>query len=417
MLIQSSSTAPPLEEFKIHLRTGRYAAAVQRHYVRVAQRFIDYLKRTNVAVEAAYVRELDDYLGRELRSWRRRYGRAPRDVVIWRRRYRTAVGTFLRFVHGQWPVPAPPETAVEMFHRDLLQGYDAWMREMRGLAPVTRATRATHALEFLTGLGPRGDRETLQNLSVRDIDMCMQPRCEGFRRTTIEGYVVCLRSFLRYLHSSGQTPSDLSKAVLGPRIYDYESVPSALRPEEVEAVLETTRQDGSPIGRRDYAFLMLLAVYGLRAGEIVALHLKDFDWKKDILHVRHSKTGSNSDLPLLREPGEAVLSYLEGARPESERRELFLQFQAPYGAYSSGAILNCVIRTRLKMAGISPSSKKGPHAFRHARAASLLHAGIPPKIIGDLFGHRSAKSIAVYLKLATEDLRAVGLNIPKEALS
>jgi integrase/recombinase XerD len=37
--------------------------------------------------------------------------------------------------------------------------------------------------------------------------------------------------------------------------------------------------------------LMLLATYGLRAGEIVALRLQDLDWRRDVLHVRHSKTG------------------------------------------------------------------------------------------------------------------------------
>ena len=65
--------------------------------------------------------------------------------------------------------------------------------------------------------------------------------------------------------------------MIGPRIYDDEQVPSALRPEEVQAVLETTRLDCSPIGRRDYAFLMLLATYGRRAGEIVTLSLEDID--------------------------------------------------------------------------------------------------------------------------------------------
>jgi integrase len=88
--------------------------------------------------------------------------------------------------------------------------------------------------------------------------------------------------------------------------------------------------------------LTLLAAYGLRAGEIVALRLEDIDWKKELLRVRHSKTGADSELPLLREPGEAVLSYLEKARPESEHRELFLQAQAPYRAYKHGSILNCV---------------------------------------------------------------------------
>ena len=147
---------------------------------------------------------------------------------------------------------------------------------------------------------------------------------------------------------------------------------------------------------------MLLATYGLRAGEIVAFRLEDIDWKKDILHVRHSKTGTESELPLLREAGEAVLSYLEKARPESKHRELFLQVHAPYRAYKHGSILNCVISARLKMAGITPRGRKGPHAFRHARAVSLLRAAVPLKIIGDVLGHRSAESTAVYLKLATE---------------
>src|SRR5438874_459331 len=84
----------------------------------------------------------------------------------------------------------------------------------------------------------------------------------SWRRQAIEDYTVCLRSFLRYLHGSGRTALDLSSTVIGPRIYDDEQIPSALRPEEVQTVVEATRQDCSPIGRRDYAFLMLLATYG-----------------------------------------------------------------------------------------------------------------------------------------------------------
>jgi site-specific recombinase XerD len=44
----------------------------------------------------------------------------------------------------------------------------------------------------------------------------------------------------------------------------------------------------------------------------------------------------------------------------------------------------------------------------------MLHAAVPIKQIGDVLGHRSAASTAVYLKLATEDLRAVALEIPGE---
>ena len=292
MPIQSSSTAPQLGEFEVHLRAERYAAQIQRRYLWIAQRFIGYLERKSIAVDAAHAPECEDFLRWELRSWRRRHGRDPRSIVEWRRRYKTAINVFLRFVHGHWPVIAIPSTAIEVFHRDLVQGYDGWMRDLRGLASVTRSTRTTQALEFLTELGPRGEQESLARLGVRDIDAYLQQRCKGSRRQTIEGYTVCLRSFLRYLHGSGRTAVDLSGTVLGPRIYDDEQIPSALRPEEIQAVLEVTRQDCSLIGRRDYAFLMLLATYGLRAGEIVALRLEDIDWKKDILRVRHSKTGA-----------------------------------------------------------------------------------------------------------------------------
>ena len=204
--------------------------------------------------------------------------------------------------------------------------------------------------------------------------------------------------------------------MIGPRLYDHETIPSALRPEEVKRVLEVTREDHSPSGMRDYAILMLLATYGLRAAEIVRLHVEDIDWRRDVLRVRHSKTGTYSELPLLREVGEAVLRYLQKVRPRSLHREVFLRLHAPYRPFKEGSILYSVTSARLKAAGVTPQGRKGPHAFRHARAVSLLRSGVPLKVIGDVLGHTSAEAIGVYLKLATEDLRAIGLELPSGVL-
>jgi hypothetical protein len=44
----------------------------------------------------------------------------------------------------------------------------------------------------------------------------------------------------------------------------------------------------------------------------------------------------------------------------------------------------------------------------------MLKAAVPVKEIGDVLGHRSANSANTYLKLASEDLRAVALEIPVE---
>jgi hypothetical protein len=45
---------------------------------------------------------------------------------------------------------------------------------------------------------------------------------------------------------------------------------------------------------------------------------------------------------------------------------------------------------------------------------TLLRVAVPVKHIGDILGHRSAESTAVYLKLAIKDLRDVSLEIPTE---
>ena len=412
MSTPSSGTTSRIDQLRLYLRTERYSASIQRAYLPLAQRFLDYLESKTLALETVSALELEEFLRWELRSFRKRHGRNPRRLRQWRWRYTSAIHKLGRLLPGQWPVAAAPATALEAFHRDVVQGYDAWLRALRGLAPVTRSKRVRQALQFLTALGPRGDREDLKQLNVRDIDAYVQQRCVGLRRASIEDCTGGVRDFLRYLHGSGRSVSDLSGTVIGPRIYDHELIPSALRAEEVEKVLKVTRQDLSPKGRRDYAFLLLLATYGLRAGEIIALRLDDIDWKKELLRVRHSKTETYSELPLLREPGEAVLSYLEKARPESTHREVFLHVHAPYRAYKDGSILHCVTAARLRAAGIVPLGRKGPHAFRHARAVSLLRAAVPLKTIGDVLGHKSARSTAVYLKLATEDLRAVGLDLP-----
>src|SRR5260370_29540935 len=163
---------------------------------------------------------------------------------------------------------------------------------------------------------------------------------------------------------------DLSTVVIGPTLYAYEGIPSALRAEDVQQVLKLTRRDRSAIGRRDYAILMLLSIYGLRAGEITALRLEDIDWKHSRLHVRHSKTGAHSTLPLLGKPGEAVLDYLRKGRPKTELRELFIRSRAPYRAFASGSSLYTPISRRLAQAAVTPTGKKGPPAFRPARAAT-----------------------------------------------
>jgi hypothetical protein len=149
---------------------------------------------------------------------------------------------------------------------------------------------------------------------------------------------------LRWLHASGRSAQDLSFCVRAPSLYALEGIPSALRPQEVTNILSVARHDRSAIGIRDYAILMLLAEYGLRAGEITNLRLDDVNWRKEVIRIRHRKTGVTTWLPLLPEVGEAILRYLQQSRPKTSFREIFIRGIAPYRPFIQVTTLEDVVK-------------------------------------------------------------------------
>jgi integrase/recombinase XerD len=268
------------------------------------------------------------------------------------------------------------------------------------------------ARRFLGWLGDRLTGEALCGLTLIDVDAFVKDRASTLQRRTLNGLATNIRSFLRWLHMTGQTARDLSCAVITPSLHAFEGIPSALRAQEVKKALAVTRQDRTPKGIRDYAILVLLSTYGVRAGEITALRLDDIDWRKETIRIRHSKTYATSYLPLRPEVGKAILKYLQKSRPKTAIREMFIRCWAPYRPFKSGSSLYGLVQWRLAAAGVVPTGKHGTHAFRHARAVSMLRATVPVKEIGDLLGHRASDSTLAYLKLATEDLRAIALEVP-----
>ena len=138
---------------------------------------------------------------------------------------------------------------------------------------------------------------------------------------------IALRSFLRYVRYYGGTLVDLAGAVPTVANWSMTAIPRAIAPDHLRAVLAGCRRD-TPVGRRDYAILMLLARLGLRSSEIVSLTLDSIDWEAGSIAVI-GKAGHAAVLPLPAEVGEAVAQYLQSDRPTCACRALFLRAHAP----------------------------------------------------------------------------------------
>jgi integrase/recombinase XerD len=408
---QPLSHAQWLSALNDHLENEQYASGTAVHCVAMARMFLVFLENRRIELSLVQPLHVEKYLQHALRSFRGRYGRLPA-YKDWRSAHTAPVHMLLRLVHGQWPPTHEPATQAEKFQHQIGKLYAQWMADIRGLAPATVSDRCKEVRHFLDWLGLRASPAGIAALTVADVDSYIKDRAASLRRSSVSTVAGWIRVFLRWLHATGQTNRDLSTVVIGPSLYAFESIPSSLRSQDVEKVLEVAKRDDTATGIRDYAILMLLSKYGMRAGEIVALRLDDIDWRKEVVRVRHIKTGATSYLPLLPDVGNAILKYLQKARPKTAFREVFLRDRAPYRPLPRGGSLYSSIRKRVDVAGVVTSGKRGPHAFRHARAVSMLRARVPLKEIGDVLGHRSAISTMTYLKLATEDLRTIALDIP-----
>lgn len=409
----SNADCELIAELKVVLISQRYSLVVVGNYCAYARGFLDYLAQRRIPITEVTAAQVAHYLHHAITMFRKRHGRPPGSY--WHSIPRSGIHALLRLAQGQWP-PAPKATcAADTLRFAICDEYETWLREERGLAEPSIYALMWEGRNFLAWQLGRCGTDSLAALGVPDIDCYMNMRAQKQTRRSLKDVAERLRSLLRHLHRAGRTGIDLSPHVIGPLLYAYEGVPSILERDQITAILESVSRDMTPIGLRDQAILQLLATYGLRSGEIRSLKIEDIDWRAESIRIQHTKTRACSYLPLMAPVGEAILAYLRLGRPQTDAREVFVRTRAPYGRLR---VLHSAVFRRIRDAGVKPPGKCGPHIFRHARAVEMLRASVPQKIIGDLLGHRSAESTAPYLKLATEDLRAIALDVPgSEVLS
>ena len=301
------------------------------------------------------------------------------------------------------PVPKPSPKQIQ------LNAFMSHLRNDRGYAPSTVNRQAVIISEFLDHSRFDGSLERLASLKGADIEEFIRHMGKRMGRVALQKVTSTLRNFLRFLAVDGVIPFGLEKQIDTPRVYRQEKLPRALPWETVQALLRSIDRD-TAIGKRDYAMFCLIATYGLRACDIVALRLDDIKWRQHRIQICQAKTAKPLELPLTDEVGSALLDYLKSIHRYGSFREVFLRIKAPGGKLKSTAVIEAFQAwSRRSMLDIP---YKGVHCLRHSYALYLFRCGLPLKTIGDLLGHRTPESTGIYIRLTTDDLREVALNVP-----
>ncbi len=277
-----------------------------------------------------------------------------------------------------------------------------FMRDERGLSPVTITTRYQQVTNFLEAVWRPGI--SLSAISVKDVDAYLAHQGnQGWRRTSLHTLASTLRCFFRYAEGR-KWCSAIAAAIEAPRLFTQEGLPLGPTWDEVQQLIASTTGDRA-VDIRDHAILLLLAVYGLRRCEVAGLCLDDVDWEGEVLHVVREKQRCTQYYPLVASVGNAIVRYLKETRPQCAHRELFMTLHAPIRPLLPASITP-IVHSRLATLGIDVP-RRGAHCLRHACARHLLASGFSLKQIGDQLGHRSASATRHYAKVDLDGLRQV----------
>jgi integrase/recombinase XerD len=189
------------------------------------------------------------------------------------------------------------------------------------------------------------------------------------------------------------------------------SLPRYLPPEDVERLIASCDR-ASAVGRRDRAILLLLARLGLRAGDIVHLRLSDIDWKDASIQVC-GKGRRHTRLPLTREVGQAIVTYLKKGRPQTNADTLFIRSLAPFRAFGSSCAVSDIVDMAFRRAGVVRPSRGAAHLLRHSLATSLLRQGTSLQDIAAILRHRSIATTQIYAKVDIPSLRQIAQPWPE----
>ena len=290
---------------------------------------------------------------------------------------------------------------------DELRRYDDHLRDVRGLAAGTRRNHCRIVAQLLRKKFAGGliDMATLRPVDIRRF--IARQLGDSPSHSAAAQVATALRSYLRYRTVCGDSVAGLSAVISSPVQWKLASLPRALKPDEVQRLLDAFPNGRWP--RRGYAIVRCALDMGLRAGEIANLLIDEIDWRKGTVTLKGTKSRRQDILPLPMTTGQALADYLQHERPATPSRAIFVRRRDSRDIQITTAAVQKVIHHACRRAGLPDS---GAHVLRHTLACRLVEHGSSLKEVADILRHRSLETTRIYAKLDTPNLAGVALPWP-----
>ncbi|MFM9327972.1 tyrosine-type recombinase/integrase [Paenibacillus mesotrionivorans] len=238
---------------------------------------------------------------------------------------------------------------------------------------------------------------TLKAVIVEDVQEFIQSRLdEGNSAPTINKYIRSIRAFFNYLHSVGYITENPMEFI--DNMVEEKRMPRTLNHEQVTALLNVPDR-GSPIGYRNYVFLLLLLDTGIRLDEALSIRNHDIFWKERTIKV-FGKSRIERTVPFGDFFNTHLIQYAE-LRPESDSTIFFLNIEGKPLKRRTIQEEITEYGAQAKIKGVRVSC----HTLRYTFARNYVINGADTVSFMKIMGHKSLHMAQLYAEMFQADIK------------
>ncbi len=325
--LSSSIISPYQDRYVARLRQDRYAHNVIRVYLASVAHFARWLSKQDICLPSLSEAVLDRFLNEHLPICS-----CPEPVRRTQYELRTAVRHLLRLLETEGAIRSADERDERSTE---LAAFDAYMRDVGGLAETTRRQRRRIVGDFLAHVFGT-DCVIVAKIDTADVRRFVlgEGRAWGAGAVRVAGNSV--GCYLKYRQMCGDDIAKLLQAIPLAAHWRLAPLPEVLSPAEIDLLLASFSAT-LPSGRRAYAMVRCVTDLGLRCAEVVKLRIDDIDWRNGTVRIARSKTHFTACLPLPKPTGDAIADYLgTSGRRQQAGRFLFVMLRPMTFPYCRG---------------------------------------------------------------------------------
>lgn len=268
-------------------------------------------------------------------------------------------------------------------------------RKLKNLTENTISSYSQALTKFSEFLDENGI-EKINDIIVEDIQEFIQTRMdEGNSAPTINKYIRSLRAFFNFLCSSGYLTENPTESV--DKLAEEKRVLRTLSRDQVKAILDVPNRS-TPVGYRNYVFLLLILDTGLRLEEAFSFDVEDVYWQERVIKVfgkgRKERLVPFSDLLAIH-----MREYLE-LRSESDTSVFFLNID---GQPLRRRTIQEDISDYGRIAGIK-GVRVSCHTLRYTFTRNYVLNGGDVVSLMRIMGHKSLHMAQLYTEMFQSDI-------------